>query len=105
VVLTSSALSARYRQVLGGSGLALDEPVVPQRVRILLMKLPEFLQTAYRKVVKWFLRPVLALRIIEPSDQIENPLVIAPAALNRGHNVLHVVFLTLLDVVCLSEYL
>jgi len=78
VVLTSSAPSAHYRQVLVGSSLALGEPVVPRRVRILLMKLPELLPTAYRKVVKWFLRPVLALRIIEPSDQIENPLVIAP---------------------------
>ena len=105
VVLKSSAPSAHYRQVLRGSGLALGEPVVPRRVRILLMKLPEFLLTAYRKVVKWFLRSVLAFRIVEPSDQIEDPLVIALAALNRGHNFLHVVFLTLLNVICLSKFL
>jgi len=47
------------------------------------MKLPEFLQTAYRKVVEWLLRPVLALRIVEPSDQVENPFVIPSAALAR----------------------
>jgi len=46
-VLKSSAPSAHYRQVLGGTGLALGEPVVPQRVWIPSMKLPEFLQTAY----------------------------------------------------------
>jgi len=46
-VLKSSAPSAHYRQVLGGTGLALSEPVVPRRVWISLVKLPEFLQTAY----------------------------------------------------------
>jgi len=32
LVLKSSAPSAHYRQVLSGTGLALGEPVVPQRV-------------------------------------------------------------------------
>ena len=47
VVLTSSAASAPYRQVPGELVLALGEPVVPRRVWISSMKLPEFLQTAY----------------------------------------------------------
>jgi len=34
-------------QVLGGTGLALSEPIVPRRVRISSVKLSEFLQTAY----------------------------------------------------------
>jgi len=47
LVLKSSAPSAHYRQVLGGTGLALSEPVVPWRIWISSMKLPEFLQAAY----------------------------------------------------------
>jgi len=47
LVLKSSAPSAPYCQVLVGTGLTLDEPVVPRRVWISLMKLSEFLQTAY----------------------------------------------------------
>ena len=47
LVPKSSAPSAHYRQVLGGTGLALGEPVVPRRVWISSMKLPEILQTAY----------------------------------------------------------
>jgi len=82
VVVTSSTPSAPYRQVPGGSGLALGEPVVPQRVRIPLMKLLEFLQTAYRKVVEQLLGPVLAPRIVQPSDQIEDSFVISSAALD-----------------------
>ena len=45
--LKSSASSAHYRQVLGVTGLALGEPVVPQRIWISSVKLSEFLQTAY----------------------------------------------------------
>jgi len=60
LVLKSSAPSAYYCQVPGGTGLALGEPVVPRHVWISLMKLSEFLQTTYRKVVEWFFRPVFA---------------------------------------------
>jgi len=91
--LNSSAPSDYYHQVLGRTGLAHGEPVVPRRVRILLMKLPEFLQTTYRKVVVWFFCPVLAFRIVEPFDEIENSLDIFQAVLERGHNVFHIVFL------------
>ena len=47
LVLKSSTSSAHYRQVLGGTVLALSEPVVPQCVWVSSMKLPEFLQTTY----------------------------------------------------------
>jgi len=46
LVLKSSASSAHYRQILGGTGSALSEPVVPQHVWISSVKLLEFLQTA-----------------------------------------------------------
>ena len=46
-VLKSSAPSAHYRQVLGGTGLVLGEPIVPGRLWISLVKLSEFLQAAY----------------------------------------------------------
>ena len=63
------------------------------------MKLPQFLLTAYQKVVKWFFHPVLAFRIVEPFDEVENSLVISPAVFNQGHDVFDVVFLRLFDVV------
>jgi len=66
------------------------------------MKLPEFLQTAYRKVVEWFFRPVFSFRIVEPFDEVENPLVIPSAAFDRRHNFFYVVFFRLLDVVRFS---
>ena len=47
VGLKSSTSSAYYHQVLGGTGLASGELVVPWCIWVLLMKLPEFLQTAY----------------------------------------------------------
>jgi len=47
LVLKFSAPSARYCQVLGGTGLALSEPVVPRCVWISLVKFPEFLQAVY----------------------------------------------------------
>jgi len=52
----------------GYPALGVREPVVPWRVWISLMKLPEFLQTAYREVVEWLLRPVLVFRVVEPMD-------------------------------------
>jgi len=52
LVLKCSTPSAYYHQVLGGTGLALGELVVPRCVWISLMKLSEFLQTTYRKVVE-----------------------------------------------------
>ena len=57
------------------------------------MKLSELLQAAYWKVVEWLFRPVLAFRIVEPFDEVENSFVISPAALDRGHNFFDVVFL------------
>ena len=47
LVLKSSTPSAYYHQVLSRTGLALSEQVVPWRVWVLLVKLPEFLQTTY----------------------------------------------------------
>jgi len=58
------------------SHLVISEPIVPRRVWVPLMKLPEFLQTAYREVVEWFLRPVFSLWIVEPSDEVEDPFAV-----------------------------
>jgi len=68
------------------------------------MKLPEFLQTAYRKVVEWFFCPVFAFQVVEPFDEVKDPLVISPATFDRGYNLVHIVFLRLLNVISLSEY-
>jgi len=92
LVLKSSAPSAHYRQVLGGTGLALGELVVPRRVWISLVKLPELLQTAYQKVVEWFFRPVFAFRVVVPFDKVKDSLVISPALFDRGHNFIDIVF-------------
>jgi len=70
LVLKSSIPSAHYCQVLGGTGLALDEPVVLWRVWVSLVKLSELLQTAYRKVVEWFFRPVFVFQIVVSFDQV-----------------------------------
>jgi len=43
------------------------------------MKLSEFLQSAFRKVVEWFFRPVFAFRIVEPFDEVEDPSVVSSA--------------------------
>jgi len=50
--------------------LGVGKSVVPRRVWISLVKLPEFLQTTYRKVVEWFFRPVFAFRIVKPLDKV-----------------------------------
>jgi len=42
------------------------------------MKLPEFLQTAYRKVVEGFFRPVFAFLIVELFDKIQDPSSLLP---------------------------
>jgi len=91
------------RAFLWTSRLGIGESVVPRRVWILLVKFPEFLQTAYRKVVEWFFRPVFAFRIVELFDEIEDPFVVSPAAFDRGHDFVDIVFLRLLDIVSLSE--
>ena len=100
-VLKSSAPSAHYRQVLGGSGLALGEPVVPRRVWASSVKLPEFLQTAYRKVVVWFF---CSFVVAEPFDQVEDPFLVSPPVFSRGFHFLDVVLVRLFDVVGFSEY-
>jgi len=69
------------------------------------MKLSEFLQAAYRKVVEWFFRPVFAFQIVEPFDEVKDSFVVSSAALDRGHNFFHIVFLRLFDVVSLSQHL
>jgi len=46
------------------------EPVVSWRIWLPLVKFLELLHTAYRKVVKWFLRPVLTFQIVKPFDQV-----------------------------------
>jgi len=86
-------------------GLGVGELVVPRRVWISSVKLPELLQTAYRKVVKWFFRSVFAFRVVEPFDEVKDSLAISAAAFDRGHNFVDIVFLRLLNVVCLSEHL
>jgi len=58
------------RGLLWTSRLGICEPVVPRRVWIPSMKLAKFLQTAYRKVVEWFLRPVLTLQIVKPFVEV-----------------------------------
>jgi len=70
LVLKSVTPSAHYCQVFGGTGLALDELVVPQHVWVSLVKLSELLQTAYRKVIEWFFCPVFAFLIVEPFDKV-----------------------------------
>ena len=49
----------------------------------------------------WFFHPVLTFWIVEPFDEVEDP----SAAPDQRHDFLHIVFLTLLDVVRFSEYL
>ena len=100
VLLSSSLLLPDPR----GTCLALGEPVVPLRVWISSVKLPKFLQAAYRKVVEWLFCPVFSHRIIQPFNEVENSFVVFPAALDRRHNFFHIVFLALLDVICFSEY-
>ena len=101
LVLKSSAPSTHYRQVLGGSGLALGESVVPRRVWASLVKLPEFLQTAYRKVVVWFF---CSFVVAEPFDKVEDPFPVSPPVFSQGFYFLDVVFIRLFDVVGFSEY-
>jgi len=82
LVLKSSAPSTYYHQVPVELVLALGEPVVPWCIWVPSLKLSEFLQTTYRKVVEWFLRPVLAFWIVEPFDEVEDSLVVVSAALD-----------------------
>jgi len=58
------------RALLWTSHLGVGKPVVPPRVWILLVELPELLQATYQKVVEWFFRPVLVLWIVEPFDEV-----------------------------------
>jgi len=44
------------------------------------------------------------LQIVKPFDEVAYSLVIFPAAFDRRHNFFHVVLLTLLDVIYLTEY-
>ena len=82
-----------------GRSLALGEPVVPRRVWIPSVKLSKFLQAAYRKVIVWFLCPVLLVWVVEPFDEVQDaaPFPGAPK------DLVNVVFLALFDVVGLPE--
>ena len=62
------------------------------------MKLPEFLQTAYRKVVEWFFCPVLPFWKVEPFGEVEDPSSLLPGR----HYFLDVVLFRLFDVVGFS---
>ena len=79
--------------------LALGEPVVPRSVWVLPVKLPEFLQTSYRKVIIWFFRLVLSVRVVEPFDEVQDaaPFPGAPK------DLINIVFLALFDIIGLSE--
>ena len=79
--------------------LALGELVVSRSVWVLPVKLPEFLQTSYRKVIIWFFRPVLPVRVVEPFDEVQNtaPFPGAPK------DLVNIVFLALFDIAGLSE--
>jgi len=88
--------------LLWTSCLGVYELVVPWRIWISLMKLSEFFQAAYRKVVKFFFRPVFVFRIVEPFYEVEDSFVISSAVFDRGHYFVDVVFLRLLNVVSLS---
>jgi len=63
------------------------------------VKLPEFLQTSYRKVVVQLLCPVLAIWLVQPLDEVQDavPLLGAPM------DLVNIAFLALSDVVGLSE--
>ena len=83
-----------------GRSLALGEPVVPQHVWVPPVKLSEFLRTAYRiEVVVWLFGPVLSVRVVKPLHQVQDvaPFLRAPKGL------VNIVFLTLFDIVGLSE--
>jgi len=79
--------------------LALGELVVPRHIWISLVKLSEFLQAAYRKVIVWFFCPVLPVWVVEPFDEVQDaaPFPGAPK------DLVNIVFLTLFDIVGLSE--
>jgi len=67
-----TVLQPRWLRYMPGAGrsLALGEPVVPQRIWVPSVKLPKFLQTAYRKVIVWFFHPVLSFQVVEPFDEV-----------------------------------
>jgi len=81
------------------AGSLFRESVVPRHIWISSVKLPEFPQAAYRKVVEQFFHPVLAFRIVEPFDEVEDSFVITSAALDRGHNFIHVLFFRMLNII------
>jgi len=90
----------RLRHAPGADrSLALGEPVVPWRVWISSVKLSEFLQAAYRKVIVWFFCPVLLVWVVEPFDKVQNAAPF-PGALQ---DLVNIVFLALYDIVGLSE--
>jgi len=81
--------------------LDLGDPVVSWRVWVLSVKLSELLQTAYRKVVEWLFRPVLSVWIVEPFHEVHD---VAPV-FGVAHDLIDIVFLALLDIVCLPKHL
>ena len=79
--------------------LALGELVVSQRVWISLVKLSEFLQATYQKVIVWFFGPVLSVWLVEPFDEVQDaaPFPGAPK------DLVNIVFLALFDIVSLLQ--
>ena len=63
------------------------------------MKLSEFLQATYRKVIVWFFCPVPSVQVVEPFDEVQDaaPFPGAPK------DLVNIIFLALFDIVSLSE--
>jgi len=90
----------RLRHAPGADrSLALGEPVVPRRVWISSVKLSEFLQVAYRKVIVWFFCPVLPVQLVEPFDEVQDVASFHGAR----KDLVNIVLLALFDIVGLSE--
>jgi len=89
----------RLRHAPGADwSLALCEPVIPRRVWIPSVKLSEFLQAVYRKVIVWFFGPVLQVRAVEPFDEVQD---VAPFP-GTPKDLVNIVFLAVFDIVGLS---
>jgi hypothetical protein len=75
--------------------------IVAWSVWVPFVKFPEFVQSAQREVVEGFCHPVFLVPIVVPLHEVKD----VPAAFDGAYHFLDVVFLALLDVVCLAENL
>ena len=71
------------------------EPVVTVGGWVPLVEFSELVQAAQGEVVKRLFGPVLMVRIVEPSDEVED----VASFLDAAHNLVNVVLLALFDVV------